>query len=381
MRIGYDVSALTRQRTGVGNYTYYLLKHLIEQGTGCDFRLFSSGLAPVDVSDLAQEARGAGRASVAMHRHLRLPTRLLYKCWDAFGGPAVDRLLGGADLYHATNYYLPPTGRARRIVTVYDLAFLKNPEWGSPKIVGPFSRHVRRFAGKADAVITCSEATRRDVVDLLAVPSEKVSVAHGAVDEGFAALSRPEAESFLAEGYGLKPPFVLFVSTLEPRKNVVGLLDAFAEAARDLPHTLVLIGGMGWKVDELEARLERDDVKDRVRHLGYIPSRAHLPAFYSAADAFFLPSFYEGFGLPVLEAMTCGCPVVASDRGSLPEVGGEAVQYVDPVDVPQMAKTLRTVLTDPALRKRRMSTGRARARAFSWNQCADATLAVYRRFA
>ena len=145
-----------------------------------------------------------------------------------------------------------PTAAARRVVSFYDLAFLRVPEFCSPKIVGPFARNVPRFADAADAIITCSEATKRDVVELLGVAEDKVAVAYGAVDESLSPLPRPEAEALLAQHYDVRPPYVLFVSTLEPRKNVAGLVRAFAAGCRDLPHRLVLVGGAGWGATAIE---------------------------------------------------------------------------------------------------------------------------------
>lgn len=372
MRIGIEVSPLTRARTGVGNYTYFLLKALLAEDTGRTFHGFSSG---------RQEICLEGLEGVRSHRHVPLPTRALYQCWSTFGRPRVDRLLGGVDLYHATNYFLPPVASARRVVTFYDLAFLKHPEWCSPKIVGPFANNVRHFAREADALLVCSEATKRDVVELLGVVPEKITVAYGAVDEGFTPMSREAAEERVAQKLRLTLPYLLFVSTLEPRKNIEGLLRAFARIKQEIPHTLVLAGAPGWNMGHLDARIQSLGLESRVRRMGYVADRADLPTLYAAADAFVFPSFYEGFGLPVLEAMTCGCPVIVSNRASLPEVAGDAARYVDPDNMEDIAQAMREVLQEPELRASMRERGVAQARKFSWNACAEATLDVYRRVA
>jgi glycosyltransferase involved in cell wall biosynthesis len=381
MQIGYDVTPLAPPRTGVGNYAYSLLRALMEADTSLSYSLFSSGRHPADLEGLPEVASWEDTADLLMHRHVRLPTRLLYKIWDNLGRPRVDRMLEGVDIYHATNYYLPPVQEARRITTIYDLSFLKNPAWSSPKIVGPFSEGVRRFAHEADAIITCSEATKVDAVTMLGVHPEKVHVVYGAVDSSFGDVQRPEAVDLLVNEYDLRQPFLLYVGTLEPRKNIRGLLRAFAAVAQDVPHTLVLVGGVGWNMDGLDEEIESLGIADRVRRMGYLPRRNHLPAFYAAADAFFFPSFYEGFGLPVLEAMTCGCPVITSDTSSLPEVGGEAARYVSPDDEDHMAGTLLKVLTNERLRDSMSTLGFARAEKFGWDRSADRTLDVYRSLA
>lgn len=372
MRIGIEVSPLTRTRTGVGNYTYFLLKHLLSENTDNQFHAFSSGWAEICLE---------GLENLTHHRHVPAPTRALYACWSLFGLPKVDTLLGGLDLYHATNYFLPPVAAAKRVVTFYDLTFLKHPEWCSPKIVGPFVNNVRRFAREADAILVCSEATKRDVVELLGVALEKVTVAYGAVDEGFTRMPREAAEERVAQKPGLTLPYLLFVSTLEPRKNIEGLLRAFALIHREIPHTLVLAGALGWNMEGIDARIHALGLESRVRRIGYVADRADLPALYAAADALVFPSFYEGFGLPVLEAMTCGCPVIVSNRASLPEVAGDAGRYVDPEHTDDIAQAIREVVQDPTLWASMREQGLIQSQKFSWNNCAEATLGVYRRVA
>jgi glycosyltransferase involved in cell wall biosynthesis len=370
MRIGIDVSPLTKARTGVGEYTRALLRHLLRRGGDCTFHGFSSGWGEMDADSLMGLSR---------HCHIPLPTRVLYKGWEFIGAPKVDRLLGGLDVFHATNYYLPPVASAKRIATFYDLAFLRVPELCSPKIVGPFSRNVARFAREADAILVCSECTKQDVVELLDVAPSKVTVAYGAVEEGFTPVAREEASQALKHRYGIDSPFVLFVSTIEPRKNIPGLIAAFAHVAHDFPHKLLLVGGAGWNSEGLDALISQHGLTDRVLRLGYVADRSDLPLFYSAADVFVFPSFYEGFGLPVLEAMACGCPVVTSNRTSLPEVGGAAAAYADPDHEDTFAEVLLHVLSDAGSRETMRALGLEQAKRFSWEKTTDVTLDLYRR--
>jgi glycosyltransferase involved in cell wall biosynthesis len=167
------------------------------------------------------------------------------------------------------------------------------------------------------------------------------------------------------------------VSTLEPRKNIEGMLRAFALAAKDIPHTLVLAGGVGWGMEGLGALIESLGIAPRVKRMGYVDD-ADMHGLYAEADVFFFPSHYEGFGLPVLEAMACGCPVITSRTSSLPEVGGEAAHYVDPNDIDAMAEALRQVLGDASLRETMGARGEKQAAKFSWKDAAARTLAVYR---
>lgn len=372
MRVGIEVSPLTVQRTGVGNYTYYLLKHLLAEAGDIRFAGFSSGLQPIELPE------GAG---LEYHRHIAVPTRILYRAWSLLGRPRVDQLLGGVEVYHATNYVLPPVRSARRVLTLYDLSFLRMPERCSPRIVGPFARGVRRFAHEADALLTCSEAAKQDIVTLAGVDAAKVTVVYGAVEPEFQPVDRAMAVDWLERHYGIQPPFLLFVGTLEARKNILGLVEAFSRLAAEIPHTLVLAGGMGWGMEGLDAAIARHGLEARVIRTGYIRARADLPKFYSAAGLFVFPSYYEGFGLPVLEAMACGCPVLCAQTSSLPEVGGSAARYMNPDDPGDMAAQLRAVLSDDGLRGRMREAGLVQARAFSWEDCARRTLEVYRSLA
>lgn len=369
MRVGIELSPLTVQRTGVGNYTYYLLKHLLAAAGEIRFAGFSSGLQPIELPE---------GTTLEYHKHLAVPTRALYRAWSLLGRPRVDTLLGGVAVYHATNYVLPPVRSARRVLTLYDLSFLRMPDRCSPKIVGPFSQGVRRFAQEADALLTCSEATKRDLVELAGVDASKVTVLYGAVEPAFQPLDRNVAMEWLEGHYGIRAPFILFVGTLEARKNILGLVEAFSRLATEIPHTLVLAGGPGWGMDGLDAAIARHGLETRVIRTGYIRARTDLPHFYTAADLFVFPSFYEGFGLPVLEAMSCGCPVLCADNSSLPEAGGDAARYVNPDDTDEMAKQIHSLLADEALRMQMREAGLSQARKFSWDDCARRTLDVYR---
>lgn len=371
MRVGIDIGPMTCTRTGVGNYCYYLLKNLVKAGTDCEFVGFSSGLASIELGVLD---------GVIAHRHIAVPTRLLYKIWSALKAPKVDWILGGVDVYHATNYFLPPTRCARRVVTIHDLSFLVVPELCSPRIIGPFSKGVPRFAAEADAILAYSESTKGDIVRYLAVDPAKVTVAPLAVDEDFIPISRDEAAERIKARYGIGEPFLLFVSTLEPRKNVPTLLRAFALLAKDIPHRLVLVGRTGWGTEEIFATLDSLNLGERVVRAGFVPQQ-DLLAFYCAADAFVFPTLYEGFGLPLLEALSCGCPVVTAKNSSVPEVTDAAALYADPRDPESVAAAVRRVLEDGSLRADLVARGRAQAKKFSWATCAQRTLEVYRSVA
>lgn len=370
MRIGIDIGPIRTARSGVGTYCHCLVRHLLAGAPHHEFVGFSSGLSRPDTSGLSIKAR-----------HIGIPTRALYAAWEMLGTPKVDALLGGVDVYHATNYFLPPVRSARRVLSIHDLVFLAHPELSSPKIRGLFADKMRKFAHGADRILTCSQATRRDIVELLEVDPAKIHVSHYAADEAIVPMNREEAAHILSTAYGIQSPFILFVGTIEPRKNLPTLVRAFARLVRDIPHTLVLVGAPGWGMKDFQRTIDMHHLGDRVKQVGFVPEHADLSAFYAAADVFVFPSFYEGFGLPLIEAMTCGCPVITTDTSALPEVAGTAALYVKPTDVDGMAATIRMVLSNDRVRNSLIERGTERAKHFSWDACVGGALAVYEELA
>ena len=293
------------------------------------------------------------------------------------------------DLLHGLAFVSPLLCPCPTIITVHDLSFALFPEF----FRGPNGTYLRLFTRiacrHATRVITVSENTRTDVMRLYGVPGERVAaIPHGV---GPAFYPRPTAQvAEFRRARGLPDHFILFVGTLEPRKNLVKLIEAFSNlrsqisAQSGLSQTstrnlkLILIGGKGWYYDQIFATIERLNLKDCVILTGYVPNK-DLPLWYNAADVFAFPSRYEGFGLPVLEAMACGTPSVTSTASSLPKVVGDAALTVPADDVDALSAALHRALTDTALREELSSKGMARAAAFTWEETARRTVAVYRQ--
>jgi glycosyltransferase involved in cell wall biosynthesis len=234
----------------------------------------------------------------------------------------------------------------------------------------------RAAAKRARRVLTISEHARRDIVRLLNVPEQRVEVTYPAAEERYRVLSTEQVEAFRRRR-GLPEVFIFGFGTLEPRKNVVGLLHAYARLGTPRP-PLYIGGGEGWQVSPIYDTVRQLGLADQVTFAGFIPED-ELPLWYNAARLFAFPSLYEGFGLPVLEAMACGTPVITSSAASLPEVGGKAVVLVAPQDIDQLARELRRVLDDDQLRMEMRAAGRIQATRFSWRAMADQTAASYVR--
>jgi glycosyltransferase involved in cell wall biosynthesis len=311
----------------------------------------------------------------------RWSTRSPYKriAWEQVVAPVALRR-ERVDLLHAMAFVAPVLSPCPVVVTVFDLSFLL-----FPSAFKPFNRCYLRLMTRASVrrakqVIAISESTRRDVIAWLGVPADRVRTIYCGVDHSLQPASKSEIESFRREK-GLPERYVLFLGTLEPRKNVARLVEAFADlCASERRETanvhLVLAGAKGWLCDSLYAQIDDLGMGDRIHLPGYVPEDEKR-LWYSAATCFCYPSLYEGFGLPPLEAMACGVPVITSNLSSLPEVVGDAGITVPPKDALALKEALRRVLTEPTLRAELAEKGLARARRFTWAEAARQTADTY----
>ncbi|MGC9360474.1 MAG: glycosyltransferase family 4 protein [Anaerolineae bacterium] len=370
MRIAIDYTAAIRQRAGIGRYTRELTQALLALDRETRYVIFSAGRG----ADEPQWPPNVRRRSVPLSDHQ------LAVIWQRLRLPILAELLTGpVDLFHSPDFVLPPLLKAASVVTIHDLSFMRLPHCSPPALLDYLMRSVPRSARRADAILADSESTQRDVVELLGIDAEHVHVVYAGVDARFA----PQPPSAVQEAkgrYGITGPYILAVGTLQPRKNYPRLLEAFAAMRRasGLPHRLAIVGGRGWLYDEIDAAIARLELTDDVLMPGFVRD-ADLPALYTGADLLAFPSLYEGFGLPALEAMACGTPVVASTAPALPEVCGDAALLVDPADAPALANAMERVLTDEVLSARLVELGHRRARQFRWEDAARSLLAVYRK--
>lgn len=370
MRIAIDYTAAVRQRAGIGRYTRELIGTLFrleEAREAHHYTLFAAaGRRPVSVGEFPPAVR---------RRFLPINDEWAARLWHRARLPVpVETFTGPIDLFYSPDFVLPPTRRrTRTLLTVHDLSFLRYPDHFVPKLVRYLSRVVPESVARADRVLADSCATRADLVELLGTPPEKVEVLYSGVEARFQPEKEPGEAERLRARYGLDRPYVLSVGTLQPRKNYVRLIRAFAR----LPASgvvLVIAGARGWLYEEVLEEAERH--RERVRVLGFVEEE-DLPALYRGAALFVFPSLYEGFGLPVLEAMACGVPVVCSNASSLPEVAGDAALLVDPQDEEGLREAMERALGDEALRREMTARGLVRAARFTWEQAARQLLAAF----
>jgi glycosyltransferase involved in cell wall biosynthesis len=306
---------------------------------------------------------------------LPLPAAALYDAWHLLGVAGPTRRVAPVDLVHAPSPAVPPTGRVPLVVTVHDAAPLVMPEAFTGRGVRFHRQGFRAAAKRARLVIVVSETSADEVVAHTTIRREQIRVVPNGVDRELATEERVAAAR---RAHGIDDrPYVLWAGTLQPRKNVRVLLDAFSRFdPTRVPHRLVLAGPPGWKADDGDAAVAQA-LGDRVRLLGPV-GRDQLFALFAGADLFAFPSRHEGFGIPVLEAMAQDTAVVCSDIATLHEVAGDAARFVGPDDVDGWVAALETLLTDAVARERLVDAGRIRVADFSWERCARETAAVYR---
>jgi glycosyltransferase involved in cell wall biosynthesis len=288
-----------------------------------------------------------------------------------------DAMLGRPDIFLATQHLLPRVASGVTVFTLHDLIFRHLPEAHLPLNRWFLNLAVPRFLAAADAVIAISECTRRDAMRFYGVPDQKIHVIYEAADPRFRPITDAAYLAGVRQRYGLPQRFVLYVGTIEPRKNLPVLFEAFKAALPVLPDVkLVICGKKGWLYDETFASLQALGIEREVRFTGFVPD-ADLPGLYALAEALALPSRYEGFGLPVLEAMGCGTPVICSNTSSLPEIAGDAALLVAPDEVAGWTAALSKLLGDPELQVEMRKRGLRQSARFTWAKAAQETRALY----
>jgi glycosyltransferase involved in cell wall biosynthesis len=367
MHIGLNAHLLSGQASyrsaGIHGYIYNTLLHL-------------AAAAPADWRFTALVGAGNAAQFPGIHtRRARFDTTspLRRILWEQLAQPWQ---LGDFDLYHALAFVSPVLLNKPSVVTVYDLSFVHYPQVLTPARRLYLRLFTRLSCQRARRVIAISHSTAQDVIRTLGIPADKVDVAAPGYDpQRFQPLPPQTVAAFRAEK-GLPERFWLFMGTLEPRKNLVTLLEAYATLPPTERLPLLLGGGKGWLYEDIFATIERHGLQDTVRWLGYLPAQ-ELPLWYNSAEVFVFPSVFEGFGLPVLEAMACGTPVIVSDASSLPEVAGTAGLILPPRDTTAWASALRTAFHQSAWRDEAAQQGLAWARRFSWQSTAQETLRSY----
>jgi glycosyltransferase involved in cell wall biosynthesis len=382
LKVTIDVTPIDAKPSGVGLYVFNLIEALSRLEVAESFEL---GLAYQPRFKNWVKGNLDFPDNLKHYQHLykiSLPVRVtnffidyLPRLFPSY----IESILGNIDIFHGTNYTVYPYQNIKKIISIYDLSFIKCPEYVD-SVAQQYAKTLTKCLKWTDAVITISENSKQDIVNYLNFPPEQIFVTPLAsrYDSQFVSNLDLDQETQHCN-FDFSKPYLLFVSTIEPRKNIESIIRAFnwLKQNHKIEHQLVLIGKKGWKYAPIFQAIQSSPWQKEIYHLNYL-SNELVALYYSKADVFVYPSHYEGFGLPVLEAMTLGAPVVASNTSSIPEVAGDAALLINPNDFMEIAEAILRILSDRKFRQDLISKGKTRANLFSWENTAKKTLEAYR---
>ena len=372
MRVGIDITPVIYQGTGIGTYTQELVRHLLPLSKKTHFTLFASTLR--GRKNIWNFLKGLSVYDNFSVKFYPLPPLITELAWNKFHRISVEKLVGAVDVFHAWDWQQPPAKNAKLVTTIHDLTTIKFPQEQHAKTIAVHRRRLKWVKQEADAIITDSDATKKDVVDLLGIAKNKIYKVYLAASEQFTEFMSQEPKIVSQEigkvrrKYNIKGDYVLSVGTREPRKNLQRTIKAFG-SLKNPRLSLVIAGKFGWG-----PKSTNQNPRSTIKVLGFVQQQ-DLPPLYAGAKVFVYPSLYEGFGLPILEAMSVGSPVVTSDRGSLKEVASDAAVIVDPKNTKAIAHGIKTALKQGT---ELIKKGLKQAKKFTWTTTAQQTLKVYK---
>ena len=375
MTIGVDIRLLSRARSsGIEEYTKNVLAYMIPLDKDIKYKLFYSGL-----KDTLPRYEWMREPNVELI-YSRIPNKILFGTSRFLNRPYLDKYMRGVDVFFSPHFYIAPLSLdTKRVVTFHDLSFLHHPQFFSfdRNLWNNFQMNPKAQARKADKIIAISHSTADDLIEKYEVPKSKIRVIHSGVLNKFKVLDENEINR-VRNKYGLPDNFVFYLGTIEPRKNISGIIDAFEILKRDFgfeDHYLVIAGAKGWLYKDIFRKMRQAQFGEYIKYIDVVDDDDR-PGLYNAADLLVYPSFFEGFGFQPLEAMACGTPVVASDNSSIPEVVHDAAVLVDPYNIKEIYLAMKNVLSDEKLKENLIKKGFKRAEQFSWKKTAAETLAL-----
>ncbi|MFH1369566.1 MAG: glycosyltransferase family 1 protein [Elusimicrobiota bacterium] len=370
MRIGINARYIQKQATGIENYLSQIISNLKRIDSKNEYVLFFGSDKPVP--------GGFPSDNFAVDvPKFKTNSQLKRLFWEHFYLPsAITR--NKIDVFHEPSFIAPMFKKCPTVITIHDLAFIIHPECFTFKNVLYFKAMMKRSIESSDYVIAVSESTKNDIINRFKVSPEKVKMIHSGVNEYFHRIEDKKAIKPVLEKYGITRDFILNVSLISPRKNLLNLLKSFKlmREKKSVDYQLVITGAKGWLYEDIFKAVSDLSLQKDVVFTGYV-SDSELLCLYNSAKIFAYPSVYEGFGFPALEAMACGCPVVASNTSSLPEICGDAALLVEPADLDELSDALYRMLTDSKLREDMIKRGFVRITKFSWRNTAKETLSLY----
>ena len=375
MIIGIDIRMLARgTRSGIEEYTINLLSNIISLDNNIEYKLFYNGYEKTKL-----EYNFLKLPNVQL-KEFKIPNRLLDASFQFLNYPKIDKMLEKVDVFFSPHIFSSAVSKkCKTITTFHDLSFKSYPEFYSTgKNYWHFSINPKKQAQKADKIIAVSQSTKDDLVKIYGIEPEKIKVIYSGIGPESGILNFESGILKVRKKYNLPDHYILYLGTLEPRKNIIGLIKAFEilNSRFKIPDSkfqLVIAGSKGWLYEDIFKAVKNSPVKDDIIFTGFIDDK-DKPVLYSLADLFVYPSFYEGFGFPPLEAMAAGTPVITSNFSSLPEAVGDAAIMINPYNLDELAKAMEIVLSDEKLRNILIERGYERVKNFSWEKCAKETL-------
>ena len=378
MIIGFDVNSIYGTLTGVGKYSLSLINTLRKLYENDIFKFYSYAIRTGPRKQKLDIFPSENNVTYPMFFNHGIG---FYVLWNYLKWPRVESMIGEVDIVHGLSWLVPATKKAKKVVTIHDLTSLTHPDYHPTWRAKLYPRYIDYSVNNSDAIFTVSESTKADILKFFKINPDKITVSYNGVDSQiFYPLNDENAVEAARKKLGITKKYIYYLGTIEPRKNVDKLVDAFLNAQKmaSEPLQLVLSGMIGWKVDGLMKKITSYAASKDIIYTGYIDIKDAV-ALYNGADAFVYPSQYEGFGIPVAEAMACGCPVITSNVSSLPEVAGNAGILVNPNDIDELTDSIFKVVEDVDLRKQMKIDSIKQSRKFTWENTAKTAYHVYEK--
>jgi glycosyltransferase involved in cell wall biosynthesis len=378
MKIGFDITTLSMPKTGIGQYQYNLIENLLKIDNENEYNLYAFNLRDNNKYKYIPFSRENKNVKLSAYK---IPQRLITAWWMLFRWPRLEQITDKCDLYQISEICQQPT-KSKTVAFIHDLTTIFYPEYHLFKNKILYHRRFQNIKKYADAVLTNSNHTKQDIQEHLKIDPDRIFVTYFGAHKRFRYIEDVNKIENVKKKYSIDCPYICYLGTIEPRKNISNLLKAFYELkiTEKIPHKLLLIGKEGWFYEPIYKKINELNLGSEVIKTGFIDDD-EIPYLLNGADIFAYPSFYEGFGLPVLEAMSCGTPVVTSRSSALSEVGGDAVKYCNPKSPESIAEKIYEFISSEDEREKYSTKGLKRAENFSWKKCAEETLAVYKKVA
>ena len=375
MKISIDIQPLLHEKTGIGQYIYHFLSHLQKIDHLNEYMLTYFTIKK------RKPSLPVVSANFKLNRKGILPGRLLEKCWKTINRPWYDSLSGPADIFHFPNFIVQPVKKGKTVATVHDLSFRLFPQFTEPGNLVYLNKCIERTFERADHIIADSCSTKEQIIAEYKYPEEQITVVYLGIAEYLSSKVSAQDQERVRKKYSLPKEYLFYCGTIEPRKNLKTLFKAFSllKKRHEFAHfKLVLTGMKGWRLEQIYGPMSQYGIRNDVIFTNYVPDE-DLSALFSMATVFIFPSYYEGFGLPPLEAMACNVPVISSTAPSLPEVLGDGALYFDPDSPEELEDTIVKVLTDESFTEQLKRKGKKQAEKYTWEDTAKAVLSIYEK--